>query len=56
MSSIVAVVGGPSTGSRTVAVVEQFAGWLRAAGQPVRVVAVRALPPGVLTGKAVLPL
>jgi FMN reductase len=50
VSSIVAVVGSPSTGSRTVAVVEQVARWLRPAGHEVRVVAVRALPPEALLG------
>lgn len=41
---IVALAGSPSTGSRTVALLEEFADWLRAAGHEVRVVAVRSLP------------
>lgn len=50
MSSIVALAGSPSTGSRTVAVVELLAEWLRADGHEVRVVPVRALPAEALLG------
>jgi FMN reductase len=47
---IVALAGSPSTGSRTVALVEELADWLRAAGHEVRVVAVRSLPAEALLG------
>lgn len=47
---IVALAGSPSTGSRTVALLEEFASWLRAAGHEVRVVAVRSLPAEALLG------
>ncbi len=50
MSLIVALVGSPSTGSRTVALVERIAEWLRADGHEVRVVPVRALPAEALLG------
>lgn len=50
MSSIVGLVGSPSTGSRTVALVELLAKWLRADGHEVRVVPVRALPAEALLG------
>jgi FMN reductase len=50
VSSIVALAGSPSTGSRTVALVELLAGWLRADGHEVRVVPVRALPAEALLG------
>jgi FMN reductase len=50
VSFIVALAGSPSTGSRTVALVELLAGWLRADGHEVRVVPVRALPAEALLG------
>lgn len=50
MSSIVALVGSPATGSRTVALAEHLAGELRADGHHVRVEAVRALPAEALLG------
>ena len=50
MSSIVALAGSPSTGSRTVALLELLAGWLRADGHEVRVIPVRALPAEALLG------
>lgn len=50
MSSIVALAGSPSTGSRTVALVELLAGWLRADGHEVRVLPIRALPAEALLG------
>lgn len=50
MSSIVALAGSPSAGSRTVAVAERFAERLRKDGHQVRVVAVRSLPAAALLG------
>src|SRR5262245_9224950 len=50
VSSIVALVGSPSTGSRTVALAEHVAGGLREDGHHVRVEAVRALPAQALLG------
>jgi FMN reductase len=50
VSSIVALAGSPSTGSRTVALVELLAEWLRSDGHGVRVVPVRALPAEALLG------
>jgi FMN reductase len=50
VSSIVALVGSPSTGSRTVALAEHLAGELREDGHHVRVEAVRALPAEALLG------
>jgi FMN reductase len=50
VSSIVALVGSPSVGSRTVALVELLGGWLRLDGHEVRVVPVRALPADALLG------
>jgi FMN reductase len=50
VSSIVALAGSPSTGSRTVALVELLAGWLRVGEHEVRVVPVRALPAEALLG------
>jgi len=47
---IVALAGSPSADSRTVALLEEFADWLRAAGHEVRVVAVRSLPAAALLG------
>lgn len=48
MSSIVALVGSPSTGSRTVALLRHVADGL--AGHDVQVVAIRALPADALLG------
>jgi FMN reductase len=48
--SIVALVGSPSTGSRTVALAEHLAGPLREDGHDVRVIAVRSLPAEALLG------
>jgi FMN reductase len=50
VSSIVALAGSPSTGSRTVALLELLAEWLRADGHEVRVIPVRALPAEALLG------
>ncbi len=50
MSSIVAIAGSPSTGSRTVALAEHLARDLREDGHHVRVEAVRALPAEALLG------
>jgi FMN reductase len=50
VSFVVALAGSPSTSSRTVGLVELFAGWLREGGHEVRVVPVRALPAEALLG------
>jgi FMN reductase len=50
MSLIIALVGSPSTGSRTVALAEHLAGELGADGHDVRVVAIRSLPAEALLG------
>lgn len=56
MSSIVILAGSPSTTSRTVALTEYLAGWLRADGHEVRLFRVRDLPAqALLTGDATDP-
>ncbi|HEV2778472.1 MAG TPA: NADPH-dependent FMN reductase [Actinophytocola sp.] len=50
VSSIIALAGSPSADSRTVALTEQLAEWLRGHGHAVRVVRVRDLPAEALLG------